>query len=53
MELPLATPTRIEVQRRAYVGMVTIAVFMGLLAFIVSRVVDYPLRDPDGFIGPA
>ncbi len=33
--------------------MVTIAVFMGLLAFIVSRAVDYPLRDPDGFLGPA
>ncbi len=33
--------------------MVAIAVVMGTLAFIVSRVVDYPLRDPDGFLGPA
>ena len=33
--------------------MVTIAVFMGALAFIISRAVDYPLRDPDGFLGPA
>jgi hypothetical protein len=33
--------------------MVTNAVFMGVLAFIVSRSVDYPLRDPDGFLGPA
>ena len=33
--------------------MVTIAVFMGMLAFITSRAVGYPLRDPDGFLGPA
>src|SRR3954463_7034383 len=33
--------------------MVTNAVFMGVLAIIVSRAVDYPLRDPDGFLGPA
>jgi hypothetical protein len=33
--------------------MVTIAVFMGLLAVIVSRAVGTPLRDPDGFLGPA
>ncbi|MET0840370.1 MAG: phosphatase PAP2 family protein [Marmoricola sp.] len=40
-------------KRRAYTFMVAIAVVMGTLAFIVSRVVDYPLRDPDGFLGPA
>ena len=33
--------------------MVTIAVVMGLLAFIISLALDYPLRDPDGFLGPA
>jgi hypothetical protein len=42
-----------SVKRRAYAVMVTIAVFMGLLAFITSRAVDVPLRDPDGFLGPA
>ncbi|MEO7351427.1 MAG: phosphatase PAP2 family protein [Marmoricola sp.] len=40
-------------KRRAYAAMVMIAVLMGALAFIVSRAVDYPLRDPDGFLGPA
>src|SRR5689334_2466173 len=33
--------------------MVTIAVFMGTLAVITSQAVGYPLRDPDGFLGPA
>jgi len=33
--------------------MVTNAAVMGLLAFVVSQAVDYPLRDPDGFLGPA
>ncbi|MCW2837130.1 MAG: inositol phosphorylceramide synthase, partial [Marmoricola sp.] len=33
--------------------MVTIAVFMGVLAIITGRAVDHPLRDPDGFLGPA
>jgi membrane-associated phospholipid phosphatase len=33
--------------------MVTIAVFMGVLAFVTGKVVGYPLRDPDGFLGPA
>src|SRR6478752_2548407 len=42
-----------SVKRRAYAVMVTIAVFMGLLAIITSRAVDVPLRDPDGFLGPA
>src|ERR1700710_1093390 len=39
--------------RRGYAAMVTIAVFMGALAFITGEAVDYPLRDPDGFLGPA
>ncbi len=33
--------------------MVTIAVFMGTLAVITSQAVGHPLRDPDGFLGPA
>ena len=33
--------------------MVTIAVFMGVLAIVTGKVVGYPLRDPDGFLGPA
>jgi membrane-associated phospholipid phosphatase len=33
--------------------MVTIAVLMGVLAFGTSKVLGYPLRDPDGFLGPA
>jgi hypothetical protein len=33
--------------------MVTIAVVMGLLAFITGQVLGYPLRDPEGFLGPA
>jgi hypothetical protein len=41
------------VKRRAYSTMVTIAVFMGVLAIITGRAVDHPLRDPDGFLGPA
>jgi membrane-associated phospholipid phosphatase len=33
--------------------MVTIAVVMGLLAIITGQALGYPLRDPDGFLGPA
>ena len=33
--------------------MVTIAVVMGLLAIITGRALGYPLRDPEGFLGPA
>jgi hypothetical protein len=33
--------------------MVTIAVVMGLLAIITGRSLGYPLRDPEGFLGPA
>jgi membrane-associated phospholipid phosphatase len=33
--------------------MVAIAVVMGLLAYITGKAVDHPLRDPDGFLGPA
>ena len=40
-------------KRRAYATMVTIAVVMGLLAVITGYTLGYPLRDPDGFLGPA
>ena len=33
--------------------MVTIAVVMGALAVITGQSLGYPLRDPDGFLGPA
>ena len=33
--------------------MVTIAVVMGLLAIITGQALGYPLRDPEGFLGPA
>jgi len=33
--------------------MVTIAIFMGTLAIITGQALGYPLRDPDGFLGPA
>ncbi|MGO4256582.1 phosphatase PAP2 family protein [Marmoricola sp. RAF53] len=40
-------------QRRAYAMLVSIAVIMGSLALICSWSLGYPLRDPDGFLGPA
>ena len=40
-------------RRRAYAMVVSIAIVMGVLAFICSRSLGYPLRDPDGFLGPA
>jgi membrane-associated phospholipid phosphatase len=39
--------------RRAYAMLVAVALVMGVLAFICSRSLGYPLRDPDGFLGPA
>ncbi len=33
--------------------MVTIAVVMGVLAIITGQSLGYPLRDPEGFLGPA
>ncbi len=33
--------------------MVTIAVVMGVLAIITAQSLGYPLRDPEGFLGPA
>jgi membrane-associated phospholipid phosphatase len=41
------------VKRRAYALLVANAVLMGVLAIVVSRALGYPLRDPDGFLGPA
>ena len=40
-------------KRRAYTFLVVNAVLMGALAVIVGRALGYPLRDPDGFLGPA
>lgn len=40
-------------KRRAYTFLVVNAVLMGALAIIVSQALGYPLRDPDGFLGPA
>jgi membrane-associated phospholipid phosphatase len=40
-------------QRRAYAMLVVVAVVMGALAIICSVSLGYPLRDPDGFLGPA
>ena len=40
-------------QRRAYAMLVVLAVVMGALAIICSVSLGYPLRDPDGFLGPA
>jgi hypothetical protein len=40
-------------RRRAYAMLVTIAVVMGALAIVCSQSLGYPLRDPDGFLGPA
>ncbi len=39
--------------RRAYGFVVGLAVSVGVLAWIASYRLDLPLRDPDGFIGPA
>ncbi len=39
--------------RRAYTTMVTVALTMGLLAVLTGWALGYPLRDPDGFLGPA
>jgi hypothetical protein len=40
-------------RRSAYAMLVSLAIVMGVLAFICSRKLGYPLRDPDGFLGPA
>jgi hypothetical protein len=39
--------------RRAYTFMIGNAVVMALLAIVCSIDLGYPLRDPDGFLGPA
>lgn len=40
-------------QRHAYALLLMVAAVMGALAIICSRNLGYPLRDPDGFLGPA
>ncbi len=39
--------------RRAYTLMVAVALLMGALALLASRHLGLPLRDPEGFLGPA
>ncbi len=39
--------------RRAYAMLVSVAVIMGTLCIICSQSLGYPIRDPDGFLGPA
>jgi membrane-associated phospholipid phosphatase len=39
--------------RRAYSMVVFNAILMAALAVVVSLLLGYPLRDPDGFLGPA
>ncbi|MFT4010485.1 MAG: phosphatase PAP2 family protein [Nocardioidaceae bacterium] len=41
------------VGHRAYGLLVAVAVGMGIVAFIASKATGEPLRDPDGFLGPA
>lgn len=65
LESPLVTPTDAPAVkadkpapasasgRRAYTMVVAVAVLMGTLAIICSKALGYPLRDPDGFLGPA
>jgi membrane-associated phospholipid phosphatase len=40
-------------RRRAFAMLVAVAAIMGGLAIICSLALNYPLRDPDGFLGPA
>ena len=40
-------------RRAAYAMLVAVAVIMGGLAIVCSQSLGYPLRDPDGFLGPA
>jgi membrane-associated phospholipid phosphatase len=52
----VAKPERAPVtgpRRRAYAMLVSVAVIMGALAVVCSQSLGYPLRDPDGFLGPA
>jgi hypothetical protein len=39
--------------RRPYALLMAVAVGMGAVAIITAQVTDVPLRDPDGFLGPA
>jgi hypothetical protein len=53
---PASAPARrpaVAPRRRAYAMLVAVAVIMGVLAIICSIALGYPLRDPDGFLGPA
>ncbi|QLQ09582.1 MAG: phosphatase PAP2 family protein [Nocardioidaceae bacterium] len=41
------------VGHRAYGLLLFVAIGMGIVAVVVSKALDEPLRDPDGFLGPA
>src|SRR5690606_6781977 len=41
------------VNRRAYGLLVGTAIMMGVLALVASRSLGLPVRDPEGFLGPA
>src|SRR4051812_50049406 len=40
-------------KRPAYGLLVGVAVLTGLVAVVASQIIDRPLHDPDGFLGPA
>lgn len=44
---------RTVVQRHGYAMLISVAAVMGGLTIFYSEYLDYPLRDPDGFLGPA
>lgn len=39
--------------RRAYALLVGVAIVTGVLAVVASQVLDTPIRDPEGFLGPS
>jgi hypothetical protein len=51
-----ATPerrARAVLSRHGWAMLLTVAVVMGALCVICSKSLGYPIRDPDGFLGPA
>jgi len=51
--LVYGTLESVPVSRRAYGLLVGVAIGMGVVAIITGKALDEPLRDPDGFLGPA
>lgn len=50
---PVAPERRPVLQRHAYAMLLAVAAVMGVLAVVCSRELGYPLRDPEGLLGPA